>query len=435
MKRKVLVVSVVLLLIFSILAGCGQQPAEQTSDSDPANEAPVEKTKLEIWVYDEFYKDGDNSPVAQSTKKFMEDNPDIEVTFIPTPYGSSSYRDKYIQAANGGGGPDVLLSDNIWVPQFAAMQLIHPLTDKLGDKKDEFFQGPIDAAALNGDIYGVPFDAGSMVLFYNKTAFEKAGLDPEQPPKTWDEFKAAAHAVTGDGMYGYGLMGGWGGSFEWLPWLWQNGGDILDESGTKVAFNDEVGIETTEFFLNLLTKDGVVPEAALAWKTWDELVAAFSNQTIAMVQGMTVMLQGLYAQENIDFEWGVAPLPGKVTQANTLGGGHWVINSNSDKLDAAWRWIDYISSSDNLGMMDAYSRISARRDAAEHQELLKNDDNLRVFFEALEYSRPRPIIPEWTQIDYDTIQPAFMRVIHEGADIRQVMNEAEEISNKILAGE
>ena len=140
MRKKVLVVSVVLLLIFSILAGCGQQPAEQTSDSgaDSENGAPVEKTKLEIWVYDEFYKQGDNSPIAQSTKKFLEDNPDLEITFIPTPYGSTSYRDKYIQAANGGGGPDIILSDNIWVPQLAAMELIHPLTDKLGAKKMSF---------------------------------------------------------------------------------------------------------------------------------------------------------------------------------------------------------------------------------------------------------------------------------------------------------
>lgn len=428
MNKKLVASAVLLLLAISILAGCGPKPADQ--DAAAPSE---EKVKLEIWVYDEFYKDGDNSPIAQSTKKFIESNPNIEVSFIPVPYGSSSYRDKYIQAANGGGGPDIILSDNVWVPQLAAMELIQPLTAKLGDKKNEFFQGTIDAATWNNEIYGVPFHTDIMVLFYNKTAFKNAGLDPEKPPTTWEEFRTAAKALTKDGKYGFGLMGGWGGSFEWLPWFWQNGGEILDASGTKAAFNNEAGMEATEFFLNLITKDGVVPKAAMTWKSWDELAAAFANQTIGMVEGMDVLLQKLYAQ-NVDFEWGVAPLPGRKTQAATLGGGHWVVNKNSKNLDAAYQWIDFITSKDNLSMLDAYQRTSARKDA-DSQEIIKNDPRKQVFFKALEYARPRPIIAEWTQIDYDTIQPAFMSVIHEGADIKTAMDKAAAQVDKIMAGE
>ncbi len=441
------VLSVTLALV--MLAGCAPKqepaPASQAPASQaPASEAPKptptpEPSKepeltanLEIWVYDEFYKDKENSPIVVATKKFTDANPGITITFSPVPYGSSSYRDKYIQAANGGGGPDALLSDNVWVPQLAAMDLIVPLTKQLGNKKDEFFPGPIEAATLNNEIYGVPFDAGSMVLFYNKDMFKAAGLDPEKPPTTWEEFKEYSIKLTkSDGSQGgYGLLGGWGGSFEWLPWFWQNGGEIVGPDG-KVAFNSPEGYEATEYFLNLLVKDKIIPEAALTWKSWDELAAGFMNQSFAMCQGMSVMLQKLRANEPT-FEWGVAELPSRKEKASTLGGGHWVINKNSKQAEAAYKWIDFISSKENLPMFDQYFRTSARTDAFE-QETIKNDEAQKVFTKALEYARPRPMIPEWTTIDYDCIQPAFMKVIFEGKEIAPSMEEAEKLANEALA--
>jgi multiple sugar transport system substrate-binding protein len=361
----------------------------------------------------------------------MAANPGIKVTITPIPAGSSSFRDKFIQAANGGSGPDVILSDNVWVPQLAAMELIIPLTKYLGNTKNEFFPGPIEAATLNNQIYGVPFHSDVMVLYYNKDMFRAAGLDPQKPPKTWEEFRDYAVKLTKNGKAGYGLLGGWGGSFEWLPWFWQNGGEIIGSSG-KAAFNNPAGFEATEFFLNLLIKDKVIPEAALTWKSWDELATGFANQSFAMAEGMDVMLQ-ILSRMQINFDWGVAELPARKTKASTLGGGHWVINKNSKQSDAAYKWIGFISSREqNLKLMDAYFRTSSRVDAGE-QAIIKSDAKKQVCVAALAYARPRPIIPEWTVIDYDCIQPAFMRVIHEGQSIRAAMQRAEEQANAALA--
>ena len=433
MKKRLFQVILASVMCVLFIAGCASpaqtpaataEPAPAATAAPEATEAPAPQLKadLNIWVYDEFYTDAENSPIEQLTKGFTDANPGVTVTFTPVPYGSSSYRDKFIQAAQGGSGPDVILSDNVWVPQLAAMDLIVPLTQQLGDKKDEFFPGTIDAATWNNEIYGVPFHTDVMVLFYNKDMFKAAGLDPEAPPTTWDEFRNDAIAVTKAGNAGFGLMGGWGGSFEWLPWLWQNGGDVLDSEG-KIRFNDAAGHESVEFFLNLLTVDKVIPEASLTWKSWDELAAGFANQSYAMCEGMDVMLQKLNASKDISFEWGVAELPSKAEKASMLGGGHWVINKNSEQQDAAYAWIDFISGKNSLPMMDSYMRTSARKDAGE-QEIIKNDARKQVFVKSLEYARPRPIIAEWTTIDYDCIQPAFMQVIFEGRDISSAMDEA-----------
>ncbi len=425
----------VVLLVLSMFVGCGKTETE-TLVVEPTTTAeavdPVKELKgdLEVWVYEEFYKDGDASAISELTKKFTEANPGVTVKFIPVPYGSSSYRDKYIQAAQGGSGPDIILSDNVWVPQLAAMDIITPLTEQLGEKKDEFFKGTIDAATWNNEIYGVPFHTDVMVLFYNKDMFKAAGLDPEKPPTTWEEFRDDSLKIKQSGKSAFGFMGGWGGSFEWLPWLWQNGGEIVNAEG-EIAFNEPAGYESTEFFLNLLVKDKIIPEASLTWKSWDELSAGFANQTYAMCEGMDVMLQKLDA-ENITFDWGVAELPAKKEKASMLGGGHWVINKNSTQNEAAYAWIDFISSKDSLPMMDTYLRTSARVDAGE-QEIIKSNPKKQIFVKSLEFARPRPILPEWTTIDYDCIQPAFMEVLFEGRDIPSAMKDAEKKAIAVLA--
>ena len=443
MKKRLFTAIIAAAMCLMFVAGCAAPAAPAATEvpvapvatpaaAETPAPAPALKADLNVWVYEEFYKDGDNSAIAKLTQDFTAANPGVTVTFTPVPYGSSSYRDKYIQAAQGGSGPDVILSDNVWVPQLAAMDLIVPLTKQLGEKKSEFFPGTIEAATWNNEIYGVPFHADVMVLFYNKTMFKDAGLDPEAPPKTWDEFRNDAIAITKAGKAGFGLLGGWGGSFEWLPWLWQNGGDILDDQG-KIMFNNEAGHESVEFFLNLLTVDKVIPEASLTWKSWDELAAGFENQSFAMCEGMDVLLQKLASKPDLGFEWGVAELPAKTAKASTLGGGHWVINKNSVQQDAAYAWIDFISGKNSLPMMDAYMRTSARADAGE-QEIIKNDARKQVFVKALEYARPRPIIAEWTTIDYDCIQPAFMQVIFEGRDIDSAMDEAVTKATAALEG-
>lgn len=436
MKKRLLTLVLAVMMSLSVFVACAPQETSQPEATEPPAPVATEPVSaalqgnLELWVYEEFYKDQDQSALALATAEFIAQNPGVTVNITPVPYGSSSYRDKYIQAANGGGGPDLLQCDNIWVPQFAAMDIIVPLTDYMGDSVNDYFPGTIEAATYNDQVYGVPFAADSMVLFYNKDMFTAAGLDPNSPPTTWEEFRNAAIALRDNDMGGFGLLGGWGGSFEWLPWFWQNGGEIIGSDG-KVAFNSPEGMEATEFFLNLLTVDKVVPEAALTWKGWDELAAGFANQTVGMCQGMAVLYNGLQGLD-VTFDWGVCVLPGRAEQANTLGGSHWVVNKNSENADLAYAWIQFISAKEQaLDICDSYLRISARKDASE-QVNVKDNEITKVFVQALETSRPRPIIPEWTTIDYDCIQPAFMKVIFEGAEIQPSMADAETAANAAL---
>ena len=387
------------------------------------------QTRVNVWIYETFA--GDDSPIQRTATEFMAANPDIEINLIPTAYGSTSYRDPFVIAAQGGSGPDVIMADIAWTPEFAAMGIVKNLDEAMASKQDEFFPGPLATVTYEGSIYGVPFYTNALGMFYNKTAFLDAGLPLPTDGWTWEDFRTAVDTLSKDGMYGFGLQGAWGGTFEWYPWLWQAGGELLTEDGTAPAFNSAEGLEATTFFLDIITNPDYVPEAAKTWRGWSELGAAFSNNVIAMFE---VGDWGLGIVDGFapTFEWGVAPLPSYRERASIVGGANWIVNANTKVADAAWQWLDYVSGPAVFPMLDGYNRVAARRGALEQQEIVTSDPRMQVLAASLDYARARPTVSLWTSIDYDCIQPAFLQVILEDADINTAMAGAEMCAVEVL---
>ena len=89
-----------------------------------------------------------------------------------------------------------------------------------------------------GDLYGLPLSGDVNVLYYNTELLVQAGLDPDKPPQTWDEFMAYAKALTKDGVYGTGWLGvqGDASTWAWATYLFSMGGDFFDE-------NDRPGVQ------------------------------------------------------------------------------------------------------------------------------------------------------------------------------------------------
>lgn len=391
--------------------------------------AALAQVELDIWIYESFYTE--DAPIVAAAEAFMAENPDIVINLVPTQYGSSSYRDKFLVAAQAGGGPDALMVDIAWSPQFAAIGLSLALDEYVPDAADSFFGGPLETVTLNDTLYGLPFYTNALGMFYNRTAFEAAGLPLPVEGWTWEDFRVAVDTLSSEKMYGFGLQGGWGGTFEFYPWVWQTGGDFLTDGDTRPAFNDEDALEAARFYLGIVTNPEYVPEAAKTWKGWSELGAAFTNGVIAMFEAGDWAI-GIVDGMNPEFEWGVAPLPMNEEKATLVGGANWIVNANTDQADAAVRWVEYITGPAVFDLMDGYNRLAARRGAAEQQAIVQNDPRMQVFVNSLDYARARPTLPNWTSIDYDCIQPAFLSVILEGADIDAAMAEAELCALDIL---
>ena len=118
----------------------------------------------------------------------------IEITVIP----ASEYMTKVGASVGAGAPPDLMAVDLIYVPQFAAANQLTEITDlaKALPYFDKLSPSHVRLATFDGKIFGLPFNAEGSYLMYNKGLFEQAGLDPENPPKTWAEIADAAGACT-----------------------------------------------------------------------------------------------------------------------------------------------------------------------------------------------------------------------------------------------
>ena len=92
-------------------------------------------------------------------------------------------------------------------------------------------------------------------MLYNKAHYKAAGLDPENPPKTWDELIAAGKALTKDGRFGFAITGGGevGNTiFRSLPFIWMNGGGIVSDDLKTAIVNQPAAVEAVTFYTDFL---------------------------------------------------------------------------------------------------------------------------------------------------------------------------------------
>lgn len=275
--------------------------------------------------------------------------------------------DSVIMSFAGGTAPDVLSIPLRNVTTFIEQGFIYPIDEYIDEWKKttdvDSLHIPIvwKAVKQKGHIWGLPSGYSLNALIYRKDLFKKAGLDPNKPPKTWDEFYDYAVKLTDreKGVYGFGLFGQ-GGSFSWhwINFLWQAGGDIVEEDkdgNWKAVFNSKGGVEALKFAHKLLkgtfVKNGKqytgVAKVVL-WTLWDE----FEAGKIAMVFSASRPGDMTIVPTDIDPNIvGLAPMPRGPTGLGgcEMSAGPLCISAaTKDKRvrDAAWEYIKYMAGDD-----------------------------------------------------------------------------------------
>ena len=195
-------------------------------------------------------------------------------------------------------------------------------------------------------MYGLPMGGETTGLFYRTDMFEAAGIDG--PPETWEEFEEAAAALTGDGTYGYQVFASEA-AYYWYPWLYQAGGDLLSEAGSEVLFTSAEAKEAAEYYVGLT--DYSAPDY-LNSNSWDGRVAFAEGQVAMYMAG--AWFAGTLTTEfpQIDGKWATAPLPeGPAGCKTTIAGDSLVMMDKTENPDAAWLWMEFLSSPEILARM------------------------------------------------------------------------------------
>ncbi len=341
--KRILLISIVILALFASLGA---------------------KTVVTMWVYDEMAV-SEEMELVKAQKEFMRLNPDIDLRIENMPH--RGLMEKFIIASLAGVAPDIIHVATTWAVELGAIGTLLPLNDHIqASGKDEVvIPGAIESSTFGGNIYALPWISDATALIINKTAFEEVGIEySREEALTWDEFLEVAKELTHGDQYGFGIRSGRGASYGWFPWLVANGGRIFSEDGTKVLFNSPEGKEAFRFYSGLFTEHEVIPPGAVAYDTWGDLRNSFLGGRVAMyIAGDWEILP--LREANPDFEIDVIPHPMQVRRASSLGGSSLGIWSGSDVQDAAWAWLDFLTSAENMGVAFSYGRFPARVDAAD----------------------------------------------------------------------
>lgn len=211
--------------------------------------------------------------------------------------------------------PDLLMLDNPDVQQIARAGALIPL-ERYGVDTRGYTKGILAAGTYEGRVYGLAPAVNTVVLFYNEDMLDEAGV---AVPRTWDELRAAAAALTRPGRYGLALDAdaSFESSYQFLPFLWSNGGKETELDSPQAA-------QALQLWTDLVA-DGSVSRSALTWNQADVHDQFAAGKAAMMINGPW-RISALEEDEGL--HWGMATLPVRQegqTLVTPLGGEMWTV--------------------------------------------------------------------------------------------------------------
>lgn len=344
--------------------------------------------------------------------------------------GSDDCHNFYIRSfMSGSNSFDVLSGDIIWTPEFASCGWIEPL-DGLFDQREQqkFLPGAIESCIFNQKIWAVPWYTDFGVLFYRKDLVTK-------PPKTWAELirLARENIKKGKVKYGYAFQGN---QYEGLvcnalEFIFSNGGKVLD--GNKVVINTPEAVEGLEILMEIIK---ICPEEVIAFQEEDSRLA-FQDGEILFLRNWPYNWN-LLNQENspVKGRIGIAPLPvgpRGSSSSGCLGGWNLMINHFSQNKEAAWKFIEFMTSREGQKVNSIIGgRLPTRMAVYREAEVSKVNPYYAEFLDVYYRSKPRPVSPFYPAIS-ETMQLNFYQAITGKLNAKTAIRNIETDIKKILA--
>ncbi|TPL05358.1 ABC transporter substrate-binding protein [Mesorhizobium sp. B2-4-14] len=197
------------------------------------------------------------------SKKFMEENSDIKIQFASP---SATYEEgiqTILRQAGTDEMPDITfigLNRLRMLNERNVAADLGPMVKKEGNMAELGFSDTIlKLAQVNGKQVGLAFATSNPIMYYNANLVKAAGGDPDNPPKTWDEVIALGGKIKALGNGVDGIDFRWQGD-DWMfsALLFGAGGKMLNDDGSKVAFNGPEGEKAVEI-LERMVKEGGMP--------------------------------------------------------------------------------------------------------------------------------------------------------------------------------
>ena len=420
------------MLLGACTSGAGQ--SEPTAAADNAQAEAVdaaavnnqeESVEVEFWT---LLSGQLGETLAELIEQYNAENDNV--TIINVNSGSyNAQQEAMLAAVAAGNFPTISMIDYKNVPFYAANGWLEPINNYAStDDTEDFIPGLLEDLTLNGNVYALPYNRSTQGLYYNKDLFAQAGLDPEDPPDTWDEVVADGQAIEalGDDYHGIYATGNMQWYFE--PMVYEWGGQFSDET-CHFTFNDAYGVAVAQYLQDSLYKDGVAVVPSILSGSWDQQAIEFVNGKVGMMRQSTAV--NGYIDGVVDFDWGFTMFPaGTAGRYVTSGGANVAISAKASDAEkqAAWDFLNWLTDTENSAtfhMNTGYmpSRYSVM-DLPEVQEFYDDHPTWMVSVNQLQYTKSTSCAvlnsPNWGT----TIEAAMERIIINQEDPQTVLDEA-----------
>jgi multiple sugar transport system substrate-binding protein len=223
--------------------------------------------------------------------RFDDARPGVRVS-LEAVTNQAEYRDRILTSIAAGTPPDVFLLDNIDIPSFAARDVLLDLTPyvaRLGLDTADFDRRVRSIFTVDGQLLALPKGFTPMVVVYNRRLFREAGIPEPRGDWTWEEFLAAARALTRD-RDGDGEVDQYGAFFDrrvflWISWIWSGGGDVLCPDGKRATgcLNSPETSRALRWYLDWVERDSIAPRVHTLRRSLGDQFRLFNSGNVAML--------------------------------------------------------------------------------------------------------------------------------------------------------
>lgn len=268
----------------------------------------------------------------------------------------------------------------------------------------DFYPASHEQYRIGGKLYALPYDFPNRCLFANMSAFDEAGV--KRPPSTykddswtWDSFRTAMEGL----QRRLGPQGSWAfdanrGLRSWMPWVWNNGGDLLSRDGSLVALHEPAGVEALGFLQALITRYQVSPPQA----DRQAPLRVFTQGKLAVYENSQTSIGQMRQDIGTNFTWDTVPIPkGKGPRAASGGGSGYSMSATGQHKEESWAFFKHLMGreSHNTWMTVVGAMVPFKPLIESPAFLAPPPAHMSIFAEGATLLRLDPTAARWNEVE------------------------------------
>lgn len=329
-------------------AAASEANGEKKEEAAAATEELVAEDGAEIEVAYWEGSTSDKEAWDELLANLQKDHPEIKI--IPQTYPSSDFRDMLDTRIAGNDWPDVIRYTYQRLGKFKKADVMLDLSPYISQESlDGISPAFLSACQYDGKLVAMPHHTDTMAMFYNKRMFEEAGIripTSVEDGYTWEELTDIARTLKEKYNLPYAFGGIWenNSGYRYLPFLYMNGGSVLNEAQDAVTMDSPEVLEAIKLYEDWRKEDLVANTAFSGAPTTNSLFVA---EQIAFT--FSGSWHCSYMQENMGDKWGMTYMPIRNGKTSSDMGGNAVFAYADTKYPkAAAIVVDYITNEENM---------------------------------------------------------------------------------------